>query len=71
MQTCGRCGDEVVWYRTVNGRPMPLSMGTHENGNIVIENGLVVVLKRDDPRLTDPTVPKHISHFATCRKNGR
>lgn len=65
---CRRCGDDVVWYRTVAGKPIPLDVGTFGDGNIVIEGGLVVVLKKDDERLANEDFPKHKAHFATCRK---
>lgn len=65
---CKRCGIRITWHRTVGGKAMPLDMGSHPEGNCIIENGLVVVLGKDDPRKTDGSVVLLMPHWATCTK---
>lgn len=69
MIICKRpgCGAPIAWYKTINDKSAPIDQVSASNGNIVIENGLAITLKRDDPRLTDDTVPKFLNHYVTCK----
>lgn len=69
MTYCTRpgCGMTIVWATTVNDKLMPVDSVPSGDGNVVYEAGRVVVLKKDDPRLTDHDVPKWKSHWSTCK----
>lgn len=67
MPPCGRCGDTILWHETKAGKMMPLDPGAHPEGNCIIEEGVIVVLGKDDPRRTDGSVILLRPHWATCR----
>lgn len=49
---CRSCQAEIVWARTVNGKPMPLDAAAVSV--FVVEEGVARMVKG------------HVSHFATC-----
>jgi hypothetical protein len=62
------CGAPMAWFKSEASRaPMPLDPDPVPDGNIVIRNGLAVVVGND---LMAPTAnegePRYKSHFATC-----
>lgn len=69
MICCKRpgCGAALMWRTTPSGKQMPLDVEMTSRGNVVLEDGVAVVLKADDPRLTDELIPKWTPHFITCR----
>ena len=68
MARCARCGASITWHRTAAGKAMPLDPGAHPTGNCIIENNVLVVLGKDDPRRTDGSVVLLMPHWATCKK---
>jgi hypothetical protein len=68
MPTCKSCGAEIVWAKTIKGRPIPLDPAPSPRGNIVIgEAGIALVYNAPAgiaPRFED--APRYLSHFATC-----
>lgn len=63
------CGAEMEWVETVNGRPLPLDIGSFEDGNVEITaEGKARILA---PTEKQPGQLYRRAHFATCpdRKN--
>jgi hypothetical protein len=60
MSTCGSCGAEIFWARTVNGKSIPLEYATAATpkGNIYVEE--------DVARVVPSGTGAFISHFVTC-----
>lgn len=67
MARCARCGASIQWHKTSAGKSMPLDFGAHPEGNCTIEDGVLIVLGKDDPRRVDGRIML-MSHFATCPK---
>ena len=69
---CGRCGRQIVWARTPQGRSMPLDPTPTPAGNAFAqyENGVLIVRvkTKDDPR---PVGTPMMPHFATCRPDDK
>lgn len=63
---CRDCGDDVATHTTVNGKTILLEFGAWEDGNVIIVDGLAVVLGRNDPRRFDGRVLL-MPHAAKCR----
>jgi hypothetical protein len=63
MATCRSCGAEIQWARTEAGKAIPLDVGEVENGNLVVEGGVVRVRRPGDLATTEP---RRRSHFASC-----
>jgi hypothetical protein len=67
---CGRCGAQIVWGVTENGKRMPVDVGTTVDGNIVYRDGKIHVMTNDEIReleAEDPDHPRFTPHFATCK----
>lgn len=62
MSECKACGEEMRWAKTAAGKSIPLDPDPTSAGNIVLEDGVAVVLP--DPAKYDGE--KYTSHFATC-----
>lgn len=67
--TCARpkCSAGITWVRTANGRPMPLDPEPDPKGNVVLVNGLAVVLGgkgAEGVAAVDAT--RYMPHFVTC-----
>ena len=66
LQRC-KCGAAFYYYPTAGGKVMPIDVEPNARGNVIIEGGVAVVLKKGDPRWQDlPKSRLRISHFATC-----
>lgn len=64
-QQCRTCGAPIVWAKTVNNKSIPVDAEPCEyGGNMVLRDGVAVVLKKDEPSLPDEK--RYRSHFATC-----
>lgn len=62
---CRRCGNPIWFLKTPSGATMPLDADPVEDGNVIVKDGMAVVLKQDlfsQP----PEGPRYLSHFATC-----
>lgn len=71
MTRCRSCGAEIRWAMTSKGKRIPLDVGEHADGNLVLH---------EDPMRIAATVaygdgeaetlgikgPRALSHFATC-----
>lgn len=44
MSTCRSCDAEIRWARTIAGKAMPLNRDPDPNGNVVLRDGVAVVL---------------------------
>lgn len=64
---CGRCGRQIAWARTTNGKSMPVDPEPRANGNVFCqyEGGVLVARVKSK---TDPTPPgtPMVAHFLTC-----
>lgn len=61
------CGMAISWAKTPKGATMAVDFLPSDDGTVVFENGLAVVLTKDDPRRADVDVPKWRTHWATCK----
>lgn len=64
MNTCRYCGARVTWRRTENNRRMPLNPDPDPHGNVVMRDGIAVVLT-GTAELTAGTA-RYMPHAATC-----
>lgn len=69
---CLRCGRQIVWCVTVNGKAMPLDPEPNQRGNVFCRfegRGKLVGRVRigEDPR---PPGTPFMPHFATCGTPG-
>lgn len=62
---CKGCGQPMLWYPTTKGRMMPIDPVSVEDGNFVIEDGIVRVLQKGE---LFPPKERYKSHYATCPK---
>lgn len=73
LSRCKRCGADMRWIVTPNGKNMPLDPQPGSLGNVVIdtldEKGVEHghVLKADE----DPECLRFVAHFATCTARRR
>jgi hypothetical protein len=67
MPACASCSASIIWIRTPKGKAMPLDATPNPNGNVVIRDGLAVVLTLDE-LANDPSVGQRrfMPHWATC-----
>ncbi|PKV80871.1 hypothetical protein [Nocardia fluminea] len=63
---CRSCSQPIAWYRTPAWKRIPLDLAPSRGGNIVIDGGVAVALSADALADSDPSVPRYLSHFATC-----
>lgn len=68
---CRSCRARIRWVRTAaHGKPLPLDPKPDLAGNVIMSDGLAVVLGKDSPELdqarADPDVAVWQSHWATC-----
>lgn len=70
-RTCDRCGLQIGWVTTVEGRRMPIDPEPNEAGNVIVRRQgrggklIAEVLNRSKPR---PQGVAFMPHFATCGK---
>lgn len=64
MANCKSCGAAITWAKTATGRRMPLE--PHENGNIIVRNGVVVIVQPGTVYEQDEPPSLYQSHFASC-----
>lgn len=62
---CNLCGHSIRWMKTPLGKSIPIDPQPSQfGGNIVIRDGLVVVLKKGEQPYDDEE--KYKAHFTTC-----
>lgn len=73
MTTSGvskRCGDPIEFYKTINGKWMPVEVSADPDGNVLVdfEAGTVTVLSGFEllAAHVDPDVKLRKVHFAAC-----
>jgi hypothetical protein len=64
MPACSSCGASIMWIRTPKGKAMPLDATPNPDGNVVIRNGMAVVLKL--PEMETEKGRRFMPHWATC-----
>ena len=68
MPECSSCGADIIWHKTIKGRPIPLDREPTLRGNVIISEEGTALVYRDPsaiaPRYADE--PRYLSHFATC-----
>lgn len=68
---CRSCDAPIWWTLSEKTRKrMPLDAEPQPHGNVIIETRagvpLAVTLRKSDPRREVDTIPKYVSHHATC-----
>lgn len=64
MSQCRSCSAPIIWIKTsATGKPMPLDRDPVPDGNVVIRDGLAVVLTAEE---SPDTTRRFLSHFSTC-----
>ena len=67
MGACRSCGDEIRWARTVAGKAMPLDLEPNPNGNVVLRDGVAVVLGPLERTIAEEEGETlRMPHHATC-----
>lgn len=63
---CSACQAPIIWLKTTNGRSMPLDVTPNPEGNVVIKDGLAVVL--GGVEAADPLIGERrfMPHWSTC-----
>jgi hypothetical protein len=59
---CKDCNKPIRWYKTVNGKSMPVNADPVTDGNVVIEAGRARVLQSGETYAGR----RFVSHFKTC-----
>jgi len=57
---CRSCRVPIEWVRTTSGKRIPLDIGEHPGGNIVLVDGVAHYVSADHD------TPRRRTHFATC-----
>lgn len=60
--TCRSCARDIVWGMTPAGKRMPLDPDPSPDGNLWIDEGVIMSTKVDPP----DGAPRYLSHFVTC-----
>lgn len=65
---CRSCRAPIAWRRTVGKQRMPLDLAPTDAGNIALAYGgtVAVTLTAAEVDAADTSVPRYVSHFATC-----
>jgi hypothetical protein len=64
MTKCSKCGATMFFGAVANGKRMPLNVEPAKDGNVVIRDGIVRVLRQgEEPEKGEL---RYVSHFATC-----
>ncbi len=61
---CSSCQKPIIWIKTPKGKSMPLDATPNPAGNVVIRDGLAVVLKLDE--FETEKGRRFMAHWATC-----
>ena len=66
MTKCGVCADEIRFVPTRAGKSLPVNAAPDPSGNVVVVDGLAVVLGPLECELLDASVVRWRPHFADC-----
>lgn len=61
MATCKSCGAQIRWVKTKFGKTMPLDEKPTPDGNVILEDGVAVVIAN-----TTTNLDRFTPHFVTC-----
>lgn len=64
-ERCSTCGAPIRWAKTAKGKPIPLDAEPRDDGNIVLERGVAIVLGPLE-RLQRGEKTLFVTHFVTC-----
>ena len=80
---CRSCGAPIWFGRTAKGKRMPIDPTPVEDGNVVVDQDMLVLDQLADipdgcpirvltkGEAVDQDVPRYVSHFATCPRAER
>jgi len=69
VDKCRSCGAPVYWLKNDRTRQWaPIDVEVNPKGNVIIENGLYVVVSH--PRVVADS-ERHMNHFVTCPSAGQ
>lgn len=69
---CRSCDAIIVWVRTVAGKAMPLDRDPDPNGNVVLRDGVAVVLGPLERAIAEEEGELlRMPHHATCPNWGK
>ncbi len=69
MSRCSTCRAEITWVKTAAGKSMPLDAEPTEDGNVVLVNGLAVVLGAKGAQgVAAVGATRYTTHWATCKE---
>lgn len=63
---CSSCGAGILWIKTPRGKSMPLDATPDPAGNVVIRDGLAVVLTASEKAKPLDGKRRFLAHWATC-----
>ncbi len=63
---CSSCGAPILWIKTPKDKSMPLDATPDPKGNVVIRDGLAVVLTLDEIAKLLDGKRRFMPHWATC-----
>ena len=69
MSRCKSCAAEIRWERTITGSRIPLDSEPNPEGNIVLADGMAVVVDNQGSLLDDGDSyqgDRFVTHFVTC-----
>lgn len=72
MGTCRSCDAEITWARTAAGKAMPLDRLPDPNGNVVLRDGVAIVLGPLERAIAEEEGETlRMPHHATCPTWGK
>lgn len=62
---CQSCGAAIRWAKTTKGKPIPLDAEPCDDGNVVLEANVAIVLGPLE-RVQRGSETRYVAHFSTC-----
>jgi hypothetical protein len=66
FDVCKSCGRTIRWARTRADRRIPLEPKPAAGGNVILQEGVALVLGPAALALLDEYTPRWVPHHATC-----
>ncbi len=63
---CGSCQAPILWIKTPKGKSMPLDATPRPDGNVVIRDGLAVVLTAIEKAQPLDGQRRFLAHWISC-----
>lgn len=63
---CSSCGASIIWLKTPKNKSMPLDATPDPKGNVVIRDGLAVVLTAVEKAKPLDGKRRFLAHWASC-----